>query len=94
MKNKTIVSKLAFIGAVVLLLLLANVLIGSKINDRRNVYEDAVANINASAGGSFSSEGFVIAVPYEIYDIDYFKNFYRSWEYGSSCKELYSYILS
>lgn len=72
MKNKTIVSKLAFIGAVVLLLLLANVLIGSKINDRRNVFNDAVANINASAGGSFSSEGFVIAVPYEIYDIDYY----------------------
>lgn len=72
MKNNSIVSKLFFIGAVLLLLLVANVIIGSKIKDRRSVFDDAVFNINSSAGGRFSSEGFIIAVPFESYNVNYY----------------------
>ena len=71
MKNKNIVSKLVFIGAVILVLLVANVVIGSKIKDRKNVYEGAVADINSSAGGTFNSEGFSIEIPYEVYNTNY-----------------------
>ncbi len=71
MKNKNIFSKLVFIGAVILVLLVANVVIGSKIKDRKNVYETAVADINSSAGGEFSSQGFSIAIPYEVYNTNY-----------------------
>ncbi|MBO4438982.1 MAG: inner membrane CreD family protein [Spirochaetaceae bacterium] len=71
MKNKNIVSKLVFIGAVILVLLVANVVIGSKITDRKNVYEGAVADINSSAGGTFNSEGFAIEIPYEVYNTNY-----------------------
>ena len=57
--------KLFFIGIVVLLLIIGNVMIKSKLEDRESAYHDALRSISESAGGSFESAGPFIVIPYD-----------------------------
>lgn len=63
-KNRAGALKLLFIGIVIGLLLVANVLIGGKIDDRYDTYLDARESISNSSGGAFSLRGIYIAIPY------------------------------
>lgn len=62
--------KLIGIGFIVLLLLIGNVMIKSKLDDREYSYRQALKSIETAAGGNFISEGPYIAIPYEDEEID------------------------
>ncbi|WP_407426697.1 inner membrane CreD family protein, partial [Treponema sp.] len=66
--------KLFGIGFIVLLLLIGNVLINSKLEDREYSYHQALNSIETAAGGKFNSEGPYIAVPYEADEVEEFNN--------------------
>ncbi len=53
-KTTSVVLKLVFIGGIVLILCLANLLIGGQMRNRENIYVDSQYEISHSAGGYFS----------------------------------------
>lgn len=57
--------KLIFIGFIVLLLLVGNVLIKSKLEDREYSYHTAQDRIAEASGGNLKSKGPYIVIPYE-----------------------------
>ncbi|MBQ4378052.1 MAG: inner membrane CreD family protein [Treponema sp.] len=57
--------KLIFIGFIVIILLIGNVLINSKLEDREYSYRSALKSIEESGGGRFDSRGPFIVIPYE-----------------------------
>ncbi|MBO5236255.1 MAG: inner membrane CreD family protein [Spirochaetaceae bacterium] len=63
-KNSRTTGKLIFIGLVIGVLLIANLLIGGKLNDREYEKQKAVAQISQAAGGSFSLGEIYVAIPY------------------------------
>ncbi len=64
-KTTSVVLKLVFIGVIVLILCLANLLIGGQMKNRENIYVDSQYEISHSAGGYFSLYSAYIAVPYD-----------------------------
>ena len=57
--------KLIFIGFIVLLLLVGNMLIKSKLEDREYSYHTALDSIAEASGGNLKSKGPYIVIPYE-----------------------------
>lgn len=57
--------KLIFIGFIMLLLIVGNVLIKSKLEDREFSYHTALDRIADASGGSLSSKGPYILIPYD-----------------------------
>ena len=53
-KSLGIARKIGFIGAIVFVLLIANLFIGLKLEDREGAKNTAVSNISSAGGGSFS----------------------------------------
>lgn len=63
-KSLGIARKIGFIGAIVFVLLIANLFIGLKLEDREGAKNTAVSNISSAGGGSFSLSDVCIVVPY------------------------------
>lgn len=63
-KTGSIVLKMVFIGVVVLVLVIADLLIGVKVKERDAYREQAVSSIYDAAGGSFVIKNVEINVPY------------------------------
>ena len=64
-KPSALTVKLILIGIIVILLLIGNTMIKSKLEDREYAYNSALRSISESAGGKFKSGGPVIVLPYE-----------------------------
>ena len=54
-KTGSIVLKMVFIGVVVLVLVIADVIIGAKVKERDAYRQQAVSSIYDAAGGTYSS---------------------------------------
>lgn len=63
-KAAGIAGKLIFIGIIISLLMLANMFIGFKLNDREVAKDDAVRSISSAAGDYFYIKDISIVVPY------------------------------
>lgn len=63
-KISALTSKLIFIGVIIGLLLIANLFIGGKLDDREYTKNRAVEDIYNSAGGSFIISDLFITIPY------------------------------
>ncbi|MCQ2599915.1 MAG: cell envelope integrity protein CreD [Treponema sp.] len=63
-KTGSIVLKMVFIGVVVLVLVIADVLIGAKVKERDAYREEAISSIYDAAGGSFVIKNVELIVPY------------------------------
>lgn len=64
-KISPVAVKLIFIGLIIGVLCIANCLIGGKMKERKNTYDDAQYSISSSAGGSFYIKDVCIAIPYK-----------------------------
>ena len=63
-KTGSIVLKMVFIGVVVLVLVIADVIIGAKVKERDAYRQQAVSSIYDAAGGSFVIKNVELIVPY------------------------------
>lgn len=63
-KTKGIFGKVIFITLIIGALLIANLIIGNKLNDRESSKNDAVYSIANAAGGTFYLEDVYICIPY------------------------------
>lgn len=63
-KISPVAVKLVFIGLIIGVLSIASCMIGSKMDERRYTYNDALDSISESAGGVFSVDGSFIGIPY------------------------------
>ena len=63
-KTGPIVLKMVFIGVVVLVLVIADVIIGAKVKERDAYRQQAVSSIYDAAGGSFVIKNVELIVPY------------------------------
>lgn len=73
-KISNVTVKLIFIGFVIGLLLLANVFIGKKMEDRQQTYKEAMYKIGESSGGKFNIQGVSLVLPYKYYYVEYENN--------------------
>ena len=61
---KGILSKCIAVGSIIGILIIGLACISGKKNDRKNVYENAVHEIQRAAGGNVHIKGMYIAIPY------------------------------
>ena len=64
LKADSIVLKLVFIFAIVIVLIVANLFTGSKLSDREYEYNHAKSSIINGAGGNFVIEDVFLVIPY------------------------------
>ena len=75
-KKHSMTGKLVLIGSIIALMLIANLLIGLKLGDRKEASRSAADEISAGAGGHFHVGDVYIVVPY----VHHFKNSYGKIE--------------
>ncbi len=66
-KISSFTGKLIFIGVIVTILMIANLIIGLKLDDREMTRDSAVCDIVEAAGGKFKISEIAIVVPYVHY---------------------------
>ena len=66
-KISSFTGKLIFIGVIVAILMIANLIIGLKLDDREMTRDSAVCDIVEAAGGKFKISEIAIVVPYVHY---------------------------
>lgn len=70
-KLNNLTAKVFSIGAIIGLLLIGNLMIHSKLNDRKSTRDEACNSISRSAGGPFILSGVSVVIPYDYNETYY-----------------------
>ena len=84
-KNNGMTVKFISMGLIILLLLIGNMMIHSKLDERRETSHEACSSISKAAGGSLKLRGIYFVVPYEytVYTKDKYHNTFSPGDSGT-----------